>query len=499
MVKKSIEYRNCSQIVNNFLSSLKLSLLKFDLRGNIASQTVIKLSKKGRCMALLEFFNRYVFGVLTPAALMSAGVFYAVKLKFFHIIYPRRLLRGMLRRNSNGGNSSLRALSLALAGTLGVGNIVGVASAIALGGFGSIFWMWVSALAAMLLKYSETVLAIIHRRRDLNGNYHGGAMYYIKDRFSSIGRGRWGNLLAAVFALLCILNALTMGCMIQTGAVTSAFEGIFSFEPAFIGGVFSVLAIAVIITGARGISSMTEKLVPLMTLVYFLLSAAVMLREPTATLNAFRAIFFDAFSADSAAGGVLGFLVARGVRYGTMRGLMSNEGGCGTAPIAHASSNVRYAAAQGVWGIFEVFIDTILLCTMTAIVIIINYDTAAEYTNDPMLMTLRAYSASLGEWSEYCMCIMVLFFGFATVICWAHYGMECLSYLTKNPWAKRLFIALYFLSMLWGSVGAPALAWGLADLALGSMTLINLAVICPMHREVVRETDIYIKETKIRP
>ena len=443
---------------------------------------------------MLEFFNRYIFGVLTPTALMTAGVFYAIKLKFFHFRRPRLLLRGMLRENGNGGNSPLRALSLALAGTLGVGNIVGVASAIALGGFGSIFWMWISALAAMLLKYAETVLAIIHRRRDANGDYHGGAMYYIKDRFSSIGRGTWGGVLAVLFALLCILNALTMGCMIQTEAVTSAFEGVCGIDPAFTGGVFAVLAIAVIITGARGISSMTEKLVPIMTLAYFVLSAAVMLREPTDALEAFRTIFADAFSSDSALGGAVGFLVSRGIRYGTMRGLMSNEAGCGTAPIAHASSGVRRAAVQGVWGIFEVFIDTILLCTMTAIVVIMNYDIASEYANEPMMMTLRAYSATLGGWSEYCMCAMVLFFGFATVICWAHYGAECVSYLTRRPWAKRAFNAVYFIAMLWGSVGAPALAWGLADLALGSMTLINIAVISPMHREVESETGKYLEE-----
>lgn len=447
-------------------------------------------------MVLLEFFNRYILGVLTPVLLMIAGVFYAVRLKLFHFRYPRRLLRGMLSDGANSGNSPLRALSLALAGTLGVGNIVGVASAIALGGFGSIFWMWVSALAAMLLKYAETVLAITHRRRGRDGEYHGGAMYYIKDRFSSIGNEAMGGLVAFFFAVLCIINSLTMGCMIQTGAVASAFEGVCNLEPSFTGGVFAVIAIAVIVKGSKGIASMTEKLVPLMTLLYFILSAAVMLREPVATLNAFRDIFDDAFTADSAAGGALGFFVSRGICYGTMRGLMSNEAGCGTAPIAHASSNVRYAASQGIWGIFEVFIDTILLCTMTAITVIINYDIAAEYTDEPMLMTLRAYSASLGGWSEYCMCAMVLFFGFATVICWAHYGMECLSYLTKKPIAKPLFIALYFFSMLWGSVGAPALAWGLADLALGSMTLINLAVICPMHSEVARETEIYINKVR---
>jgi AGCS family alanine or glycine:cation symporter len=420
---------------------------------------------------MFEFFNKYIFGVAVPFSLIAAGVFFAVKLKLFYLRHPVVMVRGMLSRGSGGGMSPVRAVSLALAGTLGVGNIVGVASAIYLGGFGAIFWMWVSALAAMLLKYAETVIAFGHRRSGRDGAYHGGPMFYIKDFFASHKMGTAGRLLAAVFALLCIIDSITMGCVIQVNAVTRSFLGVAGLDTAFAGGVFTFLAIAVIITGAKGISNMTEKLVPFMTALYIVLSLAVMFLRPDEVLPAVGAIVKGAFVPESAAGGAAGYLIMRGIRFGAMRGLMSNEAGCGTAPIAHAGSNARYPAIQGFWGIFEVFVDTILLCTMTAIVVIIGYGEAIAYGEDPMMMTLTAYSSVLGHWSEYCICAMVLFFGFATVTCWAHYGMECVRYLSEKKAWKYIFIASYGVAMLRGAVSAPGEVWGVADFALGAMTL----------------------------
>jgi AGCS family alanine or glycine:cation symporter len=442
---------------------------------------------------VLEFFNRYIFGVIVPLGLMAAGVFYAWRLRGLYLRHPGVIIRGMLGRGGGVGMPPGRALSLALAGTLGVGNIVGVASAIYLGGFGAVFWMWVSALAAMLLKYAETVIALNHRRLGGDGLYHGGPMFYIRDFFDSRGLGFAGRLLAVVFALLCIIDSMAMGCVIQVNAVTSAFYGVMGLDTALCGGVFTFLAVAVIVTGARGISELTERLVPLMTIIYIVLSLAVMLARPGEVFRALGKIFAGALAPASAGGGAVGYVISRGVRFGVMRGLMSNEAGCGTAPIAHAGSSARYPSEQGFWGIFEVFVDTILLCSMTAIVVIIGYDKAAVFAEDSMMMTLTAYSSVLGGWSEYCMCAMVLFFGFATVICWAHYGMECVRYLSGRKVWIYLFISAYGLAMLWGAVSEPGGIWGAADLALGAMTLLNLCVICPMSREVMRLTEDYIR------
>ncbi len=451
---------------------------------------------------MLEFINTYIFGLAVPAALIAAGLFFSFRLKFFHILHPSVIFKTLSAKSYADGMSPVRALSLALAGTLGVGNIVGVASAIYLGGVGSIFWMWVSAAAAMLLKYAETVLALRHRRADQNGELHGGAMYYIKDAFSAWGLKKIGGAVAAVFAILCIVNALSMGCVIQVNAVSRALLGVCNIGTAFTGGVLAVLTVAVIVGGREGISRLTERLVPFMTVAYVVMSVAVMIIRADCVPDAFGAIFKDAFKADSALGGVIGFALSRGVRYGTMRGLMSNEAGCGTAPIAHAGSSVRHAAQQGIWGIVEVFVDTIVLCTMTAVVIIISLGEVSVYGTDPIMMTLRAYSAVLGGWSEYVMAAMVLFFGFATVICWAHYGMECVSYLSvRSTWRRTwqwAFIAAYGVAVAVGAVTAPEAVWGVADMALGAMTIINLAVICKMSGEVAGETREYISMMSAR-
>ena len=175
-----------------------------------------------------------------------------------------------------------------------------------------------------------------------------------------------------VFALLCIIDSMAMGCVIQVNAVTSAFYGVMGLDTALCGGVFTFLAVAVIVTGARGISELTERLVPLMTIIYIVLSLAVMLARPGEVFRALGKIFAGALAPASAGGGAVGYVISRGVRFGVMRGLMSNEAGCGTAPIAHAGSSARYPSEQGFWGIFEVFVDTILLCSMTAIVVIIG-------------------------------------------------------------------------------------------------------------------------------
>ena len=442
---------------------------------------------------MLEFINTYIFGITVPFALVVAGVFFSIRLKFFHLTRPRIVWQTLTSGDVGGGTSPVRALSLALAGTLGVGNIVGVASAIYLGGVGAIFWMWISALAAMLLKYAETVLTLRHRRQGSDGNYHGGAMYYIKDMFRARGKAWWGSVLAAIFALLCIVNALSMGCVIQVNAVSHALQGVWGIGTTLTGGVLAVITVAVIVSGRDGITALTAKLVPLMTVAYIVMSVAVMVLRRDCLPAAFDSIFEDAFDADSAVWGVFGFLVSRGVRYGTMRGLMSNEAGCGTAPIAHAGAAVKYPAQQGIWGIFEVFVDTILLCTMTAVVIIISLDQALIYGADPIMMTIRAYSAVLGEWSECVMGAMVLFFGFATVVCWAHYGMECVSYLSRRRSWRRVFVAAYGGAVAVGAVIAPDAVWSIADFALGAMTVINLAVICTMSGEVVGETEDYIK------
>ena len=439
---------------------------------------------------MLEFINDRIVSVLAALMLLSVGVFFSFKLKFFYLRHPVKLIKSMFERESGGGISPFRAVMLALAGTLGVGNIAGVASSIAIGGYGSVFWMWLSALIAMVLKYAEITLAVSHRRVDReSGEPYGGAPYYIKDLFASKGRVVSGKILAAVFALLCIINSVTMGCMIQSNAVSTSFEGVFGLEPWIVGAAVAVLCCFVIVGNAKWVSGFCEKTVPLMTVGYVIISLAVIWARRDGVGNAFMLIFEDAFRLDSAVGGIFGFLLSTKLRTGTMRGLMSNEAGCGTAPTAHASSNVKIPAKQGFWGIFEVFVDTILLCTLTALVIILAGEGIFTYADNPMMMAVKAYSSVLGRWSEYYMCFSVLLFAFATIVCWAHYGKESLRCVTKKKSAAAIYVIVFCLFVFFGAISAPSLAWLLADLALGIMTIINLPVLCAMSGEVWRETE----------
>lgn len=445
---------------------------------------------------MLEFINTNIISVLTPILLLISGLYFSVKLKFFYLRHPIKIIKSMLTRPKKNGISPFRAVTLALAGTLGVGNIAGVASSIAIGGFGSVFWMWISALVAMVLKYAEIVLAIAHRRVE-NDEYRGGASYYIYDLFASKGKKVFGKLLGAFFALLCIINAITMGCMIQSNAVSTSFEGVWNIPTWVSGTVVALLCVVVISGNARWISAFSEKTVPLMTLGYIVLSAAVLIIKRDLIGDAFAIIFKDAFSFRSATGGVLGFAISRGLKAGTMRGLMSNEAGCGTAPTAHAAAETDSPAKQGFWGIFEVFVDTILLCTLTALVIIIailSGDNLLAHADNPMMMAIRAYSSVLGGWSEYYMAISVLLFAFATMICWAHYGKESIIYLTEKKLPVAIYVISFCLFIFVGAIATPKSAWLAADLALGVMTIINLIVLFLMSGEVKKETERFFKK-----
>lgn len=411
-----------------------------------------------------------------------------------------KTLVGVMTRkqgSDKNGNSPFRALTLALAGTLGVGNIVGVSAAIYLGGFGSIFWMWVSAFCAMILKYAEIVLAMRHRRFDQGGRPHGSAMLYIKDFFASLGLYKLAKYIPIIFALLCIVNSISMGSMIQINAVTSSFESVFGISPLIVGIFLSIIVAIIVSRGSDGISRLTEILVPLMSLGYIILSVAVMILRRDILSDAFYSIFRSAFSSESAASGILGFLLSRALRYGTMRGLVSNEAGCGTAPAAHATSNAQSAVEQGFWGIFEVFVDTIVLCTMTAIVVIISYPSVRHFGNNFIMMTISAYSAVLGDFAKYFLAIAVFCFAFATVICWAHYGIESTRYLSDTKVAIKIFVIVYSLSVASGSLISSDFIWDCADFAIGAMTLINVTVICFMSKEVREATKFYFN-TKSR-
>ncbi len=416
-------------------------------------------------------FNETLCGIILPLFLLGSGVFFAIKLKFFYIFKPFRAIKDMLR--CKGGFSSL---CVALAGTLGVGNIVGVASAIIGGGYGSIFWMWVSAFLAMSLKYVEVSLAMKHRRIK-DGKYYGGAPYYIYEGFKqNIGK-RSAFILGSIFALLCTVNSLTTGNLVQTNAVCSLLP-----IPKIVFGVaFSLLAIIVVCRGIKRISKFTSILIPILSVFYIGMCIYIILANFSAVPSAFAEIFTGAFNIRSAVFGAFGFGISQAIRYGVSRGLLSNEAGCGTSPCAHASSDSENVHAQGCLGIFEVFFDTIILCTLTALVIIIS---SQKTILNAMDLVLVSFEKHLGLFGRYGVLICCLLFAFATVITQFFYGAESLTFITKSKLIKGIFSVAFFLVTIASSVIPMAIMWEISDLALAIMTIFNLSCLLLLHKKI---------------
>lgn len=439
----------------------------------------------------MEYINQYLSGTIVPIAILFLGFYFLVKLKGNPFILSN-IKSSLLSKN--GKETGIRAVILALAGTLGVGNIVGVASAIALGGAGSVFWMWISAFLAMILKYSEVVLALLHRRIR-NGEYYGGAMYYMRDYFISVKRSVLGEIFTFVFVIFCLINGFTMGGIIQANAISESLKMTFETKGQDVGIVLAFSCIVVFLFNGKRIFSLCEKLVPFVSAVYIIMSLIVMMFSYDKILSVLCEIVQDAFSFKAAGAGALGFVFSKSLRYGTIRGLFSNEAGCGTSPIAHATSNTDSPCNQGILGIFEVFIDTIIVCTMTAFVILINKDVSLLYGDNPVLMVFSSFAMSLGCVSNIILTFCICLFAFATIICWGYYGKECIYYLNKSKKIQKVYYIVYIFTIYFGAFISLDIVWQLADLAVGVMTLMNLLILYFMRKEIIEETDRYNKKS----
>ena len=427
-------------------------------------------------------------GGLIPPLLLLVGAYFGIYLRGYPWRAPRRMLSAMRGGGEKGKTSSFRAMMLALAGTLGVGNIVGVANAIAIGGAGAVFWMWISALFAMILKYAEIVLSVSHRRTGKEGRYFGGATYYIRDCFVSRRREHLAVIVPIIFSALFVINALSIGCAVQVRAVAETLDDVVGIPTVYSGVLLVLLTLPLLARGTRGISALTEYLVPIMTAGYIVLSVAVLIIKRDVLDDALFSIWQDAFKPESAVGGVSGFLLSRALRVGTMRGLLSNEGGCGTAPTAHAEADAKSPAHQGIWGIFEVFADTIVLCTATALVILVS---GVDMTSGGVMMTVTAYSSVLGGFAEWFFCAAVFCFGYATLLCWGNYGMESVRFLSPKKRWRALYVLAFGFCILFGVRTSYELVWNIGDFCIGTMTVINLVVLLLLRKEVREETLLF--------
>ncbi len=413
----------------------------------------------------------FLLGTLLPLLLVGTGVFFLFYLGFFPLRHPKKLWQALFSHKSENGVSPHQALVTALAGTLGVGNISGVALGIALGGAGALFWMWVCALFAMILKYAEIVLALSQKKKG-----HGGAMYYISSR-----------PLAILFAVLCLACGFAMGNMTQVQAARLAAEHCFGA-----GWTVPILFVAllptVLLRGKQGVFVFAERAIPLLCAGYCFVSLAVIVFCRNALPSALFRIFREAFSLRAAAGGALGCGMITALRYGAVRGLISNEAGCGTAPIAHAACDNR-PAAQGCLGIAEVFIDTLLLCTLTGLAVLCAPVSQIGGTAAVIEMS----SLVLGKWAGWFLTCSIVIFAFATVVCWYYYCTECLHFLVGDGYEKY-FAILFSLACLGVIFVEEGVLFAVSDLLIAAMTTLNLPALWRNRKVIQKETRSYFEK-----
>jgi len=389
---------------------------------------------------------------------------------------------GKLRRPGTGEGSvtPFQAVATALASTVGVGNIAGVATAISLGGAGALFWLWVSGILGMATKFSEIVVALHYRERDDAGVIRGGAMYTLR---------RLGlPWLGSIFALLTAFAAFGIGNMVQANSVAHSLEASFGFSPPLVGFVLVVLAGAVILGGLRRIAAFAEILVPFMALIYIGGGLLVLVTHAGAIPGALRQVVDGAFSGTAAAGGFAGSTVWLALRYGIARGLFSNEAGLGSAPLVHAAANTDHPVRQGLYGIFEVFVDTLLICTTTGLVILVTG--AWEGGETGAALSGKAFEIGLpGVWGDLVVTTGLVLFAFSTLIGWSYYGETGIVYLLGSRAALPYRLAwLVFIYL--GAVGSLHVVWDIADTLNGLMAipnLISVLISIPLLRRLQRE------------
>lgn len=427
-------------------------------------------------MYYLESINSLLSGSVLPAVLIFTGIYLGARQRFYCILHPVRFIKDLKAAGTGGGTSPFKALSTALAGTLGVGNISGVATAVSAGGAGAVFWMWISALCAMSVKYAEVYLAVLYRKEN-GGKKKGGAPYYIKEGLSKYFGKRRAAALALFFAFLLVTNSLLTGNLVQVNAAVSAGGEI---PPWAVALAFGICTLVVVGGGASRVGDFTVKTIPVLSAVYIALSLFIIFSNFQLVPGVFREIFRGAFRLPAAVGGICGYGMKEAVRYGVTRGVFSNEAGCGTAPTAHAAADTKSPHHQGCFGIFEAFCDTIVLCTMTAVIILM----ADVKGCDGIALSVKSYGFFGGGAAQIIIAASVIIFALATVICQAYYGIEALSFISGGKRLKYLYLACSFAVTIAGAYIAPAVMWQIADLQIAVMTIINTLVVFILSDEV---------------
>ena len=448
-----------------------------------------------------SFINGIVWGPIMLFLLVGTGVYLTVRCgclqarKFGFML--RSTLGSLFRKTdkASGGQNltPFQAVSTALAGTVGTGNIAGVTGAIFAGGPGAVFWMWVSAFFGMMTKYAEIVLAVKYRQVDGDGTHFGGPMYYIE-------KGTGHKWLAVLFALLGGVACFGIGNIAQSTEIAGAMQSLVGLPPLYTGILLAILTAFVVIGGVKRIGQVASYLVPFMAIFYIVAGVSVILLRITDVPAVLASIFTEAeaFSFRAVGGGVFGYAILVAMRQGFARGVFSNEAGLGSAPMAHAASNTKEPVEQGLWGIFEVFVDTIIICTLTSMAVLLSgvLENDINSYGSNGAAAAAAFNAILpGTIGGTVLQISLLFFALSTILGWSYYGERCWGYLTHNSkTANLIFKVAFVLVCVVGAVGSGSLMWDISDTLNGMMAIPNLIGLLLLSGTVVQLTRTYFKD-----
>ncbi len=449
----------------------------------------------------MDVFARIGDAIWNPWLLgcfLLVGGYYSVCTGFFQVfglpLWLKTTIGGLLRPKAHRrgtGLTQIQALATALASTIGTGSIAGVATAIFYGGPGAVFWIWVSALLGMMTGCAEKILAVRYRSKSPEGGWEGGPMEYMK-------KGLRAPFLAGWFSFCCVAAALSGGSMVQANSISTVLESVFGCNRLSVGVAAALLTGCVIVGGIGRIGRVSEALVPAMALL-FIGGGVVVVGVHAAELpRVLGSIFTSAWTPKAAAGGGVGYGVAAAMRYGIARGVFTNEAGLGSSAMAHAAANVEEPAEQGMWGIFEVFVATILICSVTALVIL----TSGVYSQTEALWAIEmaavapsmlgaplsaaAFGTVFGQFGGAFVALSLLLFAFTSLLGWSYYGERGLAYLTETRQFTTAYRIVFLLCAVAGSVGDVTLVWQLADICNGLMALPNLITLFLLSPEALR-------------
>ena len=475
-----------------------------------------------RITEINTYINDRIWGIPGLTLLIGTGIIVTLGTKVFqvsHLAHWWKSTIGSLftkkvigHSKENGTISPFQALCTALAATVGTGNIAGVATAICLGGAGAVFWMWVAAFFGMMTNYAENVLGMYFRRRNAKGEWSGGAMYYITD---GLGKKKGmkipAKILAILFCIFTLLASFGIGSMGQVNKIVANVANAFDVQAlssiplmgsslynVLLGAVIMALTALITLGGLKRIANVAEKLVPFMVVLFVCGSIVIVGINYDAILPAFKAIFVNAFTPIAAVGAIAGEAVKTAMTQGFKRGVFSNEAGLGSSVMVHSNSNIKEPVKQGMWGIFEVFADTMIVCTMTALVLLTsgayNLETGAileGYTDATLVAGAFNQVFSWGDIGEKFIAIAMFLFAFTTVLGWSHYGSKAWEYLfgTKTTFIFKL---IHITTILFGAVMTSSLAWDLSDTFNGLMMIPNLIGVVVMFPLVIKITNNYI-------